>query len=74
MDRHNRSMLMKRRLITGSGIKNKQFKDEEKVCQYFLRGKCLKENNCTYSHQQPNGHKMKLCKLYFMNSCSKEDT
>jgi len=33
----------------------------------------LQENNCTYSHQQPNGRKMELCKFYLMDCCSKED-
>lgn len=42
MDRRNRGMPMKRRLIAGSGMKNKRSEDEEKVCQYFLQGKCLK--------------------------------
>ncbi|XP_008186178.1 zinc finger CCCH domain-containing protein 4 isoform X1 [Acyrthosiphon pisum] len=73
MDRRNRGMPMKRRMIGGSAMKNKRSEDEEKVCQYFLQGKCLKENNCTYSHQQPNGRKMELCKFYLMDCCSKED-
>uniref|UniRef100_A0A2S2PDL3 Zinc finger CCCH domain-containing protein 6 n=2 Tax=Schizaphis graminum TaxID=13262 RepID=A0A2S2PDL3_SCHGA len=73
MDRRNRGMPMKRRMIAGSGMKNKRSEDEEKICQYFLQGKCLKENNCTYSHQQPNGRKMELCKFYLMDCCSKED-
>jgi len=43
MDRRNRGMPMKRRMIAGGpGMKNKRFEDEEKVCQYFLQGKCLK--------------------------------
>jgi len=33
---------MKRRMIAGSAMKNKRSEDEEKVCQYFLQGKCLK--------------------------------
>ncbi|XP_022182958.1 zinc finger CCCH domain-containing protein 4 isoform X5 [Myzus persicae] len=73
MDRRNRGMPMKRRMIGGPAMKNKRSEDEEKVCQYFLQGKCLKENNCTYSHQQPNGRKMELCKFYLMDCCSKED-
>lgn len=33
----------------------------------------LQENNCTYSHQQPNGRKMELCKFYLMDCCTKDD-
>lgn len=42
MDRRNRGMPMKRRMIGGPAMKNKRSEDEEKVCQYFLQGKCLK--------------------------------
>jgi len=73
MDRRGRGMMTKRRMGIGSMMKNKRSEDEEKICQYFLQGKCLKENNCTYSHQQPNGRKMELCKFYLMDCCSKED-
>ncbi|XP_025412627.1 uncharacterized protein LOC112685069 isoform X3 [Sipha flava] len=73
MDRRNRGMSAKRRMGVGSLMKNKRPEDEEKICQYFLQGKCLKENNCTYSHQQPNGRKMELCKFYLMDCCSKDD-
>ncbi|VVC37121.1 Hypothetical protein CINCED_3A024573 [Cinara cedri] len=72
MDRRSRGMPSKRRIGVGP-MKNKRPEDEEKICQYFLQGKCLKENNCTYSHQQPNGRKMELCKFYLMDCCSKED-
>ncbi|CAH1711994.1 unnamed protein product [Aphis gossypii] len=54
-------------------MKNKRSENEEKVCQYFLQGKCHKKNNCTYSHRQPNDRKMKLCKYYLMDCCNKED-
>jgi len=42
MDIRNRDMPMKQQLIASSGMKNKRSENEEKVCQYFLRGKCLK--------------------------------
>ncbi|XP_050422736.1 uncharacterized protein LOC126834678 isoform X2 [Adelges cooleyi] len=71
--RNNRGMGPKRRMGSGPPLKVKRPEDEEKICQYFLQGKCLKENNCTYSHQQPNGRKMELCKFYLMDRCSKED-
>ncbi|KAE9544788.1 hypothetical protein AGLY_000330 [Aphis glycines] len=73
MDIRNRDMPIKQQLIASSGMKNKRSENEEKVCQYFLQGKCHKKNNCTYSHQQPNGRKMKLCKYYLMDCCNKED-
>ncbi|XP_050538969.1 uncharacterized protein LOC126904221 isoform X2 [Daktulosphaira vitifoliae] len=73
IDRRTRGMGSKRRIGLGAPAKAKRSDDEEKICQYFLQGKCLKENNCTYSHQQPNGRKMELCKFYLMDRCSKED-
>lgn len=42
MDRRGRGMPTKRRIGIGSVMKNKRSEDEEKVCQYFLQGKCLK--------------------------------
>lgn len=42
MDRRGRGVSGKRRMIPGSVIKNKRSEDEEKICQYFLQGKCLK--------------------------------
>lgn len=41
MDRRSRGMPVKRRMGVGS-LKNKRPDDEEKICQYFLQGKCLK--------------------------------
>ncbi|CAH1712507.1 unnamed protein product [Aphis gossypii] len=64
---------MRQYLIAGLGMKNKSSESDEKVCQYFYQSKCLKENNCTYSHQRLNGCKMKLCKFYLIDCCSKED-
>jgi len=42
MDRRGRGMTTKRRMVGGSVMKNKRSEDEEKICQYFLQGKCLK--------------------------------
>lgn len=42
MDRRGRGMSGKRRMGIGSSMKNKRLDDEEKICQYFLQGKCLK--------------------------------
>lgn len=42
MDRRGRGMPTKRRIGIGSVMKNKRSEDEEKICQYFLQGKCLK--------------------------------
>lgn len=44
MDRRNRGLPTKRRMGVGSVMKNKRSEDEEKICQYFLQGKCLKVN------------------------------
>lgn len=41
MDRRGRGMPAKRRMGV-SIMKNKRSEDEEKICQYFLQGKCLK--------------------------------
>lgn len=38
-------MSTKRRMGVGSIMKNKRSEDEEKICQYFLQGKCLKVKN-----------------------------
>lgn len=40
MDRRGRGLVSKRRI--GILMKNKRSEDEEKICQYFLQGKCLK--------------------------------
>lgn len=45
MDRRSRGMSAKRRMGNGSAMKNKRPDDEEKICQYFLQGKCLKVKN-----------------------------
>lgn len=45
MDRRSRGMPTKRRMGVGSVMKNKRSEDEEKICQYFLQGKCLKVKN-----------------------------
>jgi len=42
MDRRGRGLCGKRRMGIGPIMKNKRPDDEEKVCQYFLQGKCLK--------------------------------
>lgn len=42
MDRRGRGMTAKRRMGIGPAMKNKRPEDEEKICQYFLQGKCLK--------------------------------
>lgn len=44
MDRRGRGMTAKRRMGIGPAMKNKRPEDEEKICQYFLQGKCLKVN------------------------------
>lgn len=44
IDRRGRGMSTKRRMGNGPAMKNKRPEDEEKICQYFLQGKCLKVN------------------------------
>ncbi|CAH1991242.1 unnamed protein product [Acanthoscelides obtectus] len=49
-----------------------QDKSNEKVCVFYLQGKCLK-NDCPYSHEAVPPMKLELCKFYLMDCCAKGD-
>nr|CAI5862596.1 unnamed protein product [Callosobruchus analis] len=49
-----------------------QEKVNEKVCVFYLQGKCLK-NDCPYSHEAVPPMKLELCKFYLMDCCAKGD-
>ncbi|VEN42163.1 unnamed protein product [Callosobruchus maculatus] len=49
-----------------------QDKTNDKVCVFYLQGKCLK-NDCPYSHEAVPPMKLELCKFYLMDCCAKGD-
>ncbi|CAH1134797.1 unnamed protein product [Ceutorhynchus assimilis] len=44
--------------------------DGEKVCVFYLQGKCQK-HDCPYSHEVCPPMKLELCKFYLMDCCAK---
>ncbi|XP_045073321.1 zinc finger CCCH domain-containing protein 6-like isoform X1 [Coregonus clupeaformis] len=67
--------------LTGKGKKNmtKEFKDQNAleidgrlICRHFLRGKCIKGDDCQLEHALDVNYSInEVCKFYVQGSCSK---
>eukprot|EP00063_Salmo_salar_P057363 XP_014032198.1 PREDICTED: mucin-17-like isoform X1 [Salmo salar] len=70
--------------LTGKGKKNmtKEFKDQNAleidgrlICRHFLRGKCIKGDDCQLEHALDVNYSInEVCKFYVQGSCSKGES
>uniref|UniRef100_A0A4W5P5T2 C3H1-type domain-containing protein n=1 Tax=Hucho hucho TaxID=62062 RepID=A0A4W5P5T2_9TELE len=70
--------------LTGKGKKNmtKEFKDQNAleidgrlICRHFLRGKCIKGDDCQLEHALDVNYSInEVCNFYIQGSCSKGES